>query len=138
MPQRQLANCHDCGALPGQPHNQNCDTERCSVCGGQRLQCDPDTCVNHDPLFARWSGLWPGWAELLALGIVQPNGNPDLNRMFERSYEPDGPTWNEIFFIKPHFVDEEEEPSVYDRLETVVSELHTLVDALKTPPSPIA
>jgi hypothetical protein len=96
---------NDCGALPGQPHNQNCDTERCSVCGGQRLQCDPDTCVNHDPLFARWSGLWPGWAELLALGIVQPNGNPDLNRMFERSYEPDGPTWNEIFFIKPHFVD---------------------------------
>jgi hypothetical protein len=60
------------------------------------------------------------------LGIVQPNGNPDLNRMFERSYEPDGPTWNEIFFIKPHFVDEEEEPSV------------SLVDALKTPPSPIA
>jgi hypothetical protein len=55
--------------------------------------------------------------------------------MFERSYEPDGPTWNEIFFIKPHFVDEEEETSVYDRLETVVSELHTLVDALKGPPT---
>src|ERR1035438_10795694 len=80
----ELRNCHDCGAKPGQPHYVGCDTEQCSVCGGQRLQCE---CHGHDRLFARWTGLWPGAAEAAVLGI-------DLNEFHRRGY-------NKIFFIKP-------------------------------------
>lgn len=78
-------NCHDCKARPGEPHEPGCDTERCSVCGGQRLQCD---CEGHDPLFARWTGFWPGKLEAIALGI-------SLNELAEsRELE-------RLFFVKP-------------------------------------
>lgn len=78
-----LKDCHDCGAKPGQQHRDGCDTERCSVCGGQRLQCD---CAGHDKDFSKWTGIWPGEAEAEYLGI-------DLNAFHEFGY-------NEIFFIK--------------------------------------
>jgi len=78
-----LRNCHDCGAKPGEMHQDGCDTERCSSCGGQKLQCD---CPGHDPAFARWTGLWPGSVEAFALGV-------DLNE-FSVKYK-------DIFFIKP-------------------------------------
>ena len=61
-----MKNCHDCGAKPGEIHKENCDTERCSVCGGQRLF---DDCEGHDKAFARWSGFWPGSLEAEAMGI---------------------------------------------------------------------
>jgi len=32
--------CHDCNAEPGAYHHQNCDMERCPVCGGQMLSCE--------------------------------------------------------------------------------------------------
>ena len=76
--------CHDCGALPGRPHIDGCDVERCSSCGGQRLQCQ---CPDHDSLFSRWTGIWPGVAESKELGL-------DLNSFYERGY-------SEVFFIKP-------------------------------------
>ena len=71
---KTMKNCHDCGAKPGEIHQENCDVERCSVCGNQRLQCD---CEGHDPAFSRWSGFWPGSLESDALGI-------DLNEFYLR------------------------------------------------------
>ena len=69
----ELTTCHDCGAEPGHLHSDNCDVERCSACGGQRLQCN---CKSHDKAFARWTGIWPGSAEAEFLGI-------DLNQLYE-------------------------------------------------------
>jgi hypothetical protein len=80
----ELQKCHDCRAKPGEIHQDGCDVERCSVCGGQRLLCD---CAGHDKSFARWTGLWPGYAESRLMGL-------DLNEFASRGYD-------EIFFIKP-------------------------------------
>lgn len=78
-----IRNCPDCSAKPGHCHSEGCDVQRCSVCGGQRLLC---TCEGHDPAFSRWSGMWPGTAEAIALGV-------DLNE-FALKYD-------RIFNIKP-------------------------------------
>lgn len=80
---QELVECHDCRAVPGGFHTDGCDTERCSVCAGQRLCCD---CNGHDKSFARWSGIWPGKAEAEFLGI-------DLNE-FESKFR-------KVFFRKP-------------------------------------
>ena len=80
-----LRDCHDCGAKPGNPHARGCDTERCSVCGGQRLVCG---CKGHDRAFARWTGIWPGAAESASLGI-------DLNEFHRRGL-------HRVFFVKPN------------------------------------
>lgn len=76
--------CYDCGVPPGHPHNPNCDIEMCSVCGGQKLQCD---CEGHDPLFSRWTGFWPGVLETKDIGIT-------LNDLYEYGLE-------KVLFVKP-------------------------------------
>jgi hypothetical protein len=48
--------CPDCGTAVGQPHVSECDMERCSSCGWQRILCD---CKDHDPRTSAWNGEWP-------------------------------------------------------------------------------
>jgi hypothetical protein len=79
----ELRNCHDCNAKPGEIHQDGCDVERCSVCGGQRLGCD---CKGHDKQFAHWTGIWPGKAEADYLGV-------DLNEFYSKGYY-------RFFFVK--------------------------------------
>jgi len=76
--------CPDCQVAAGQPHADNCDVERCSVCGDQRLGCN---CEGHDKQFARWTGIWPGVAEAAHLGI-------NSNELYESGLAA-------VLFIKP-------------------------------------
>src|SRR4051794_4302989 len=49
-------NCPGCGVVLGQPHDHDCDVQRCTACGGQRVRC---RCEGHDPLASAWTGAWP-------------------------------------------------------------------------------
>ena len=82
-----VTKCSDCGVNPGEIHEDECDVERCSVCGGQRLMCfGYKECEKHDKYFSRWTGIWPGDAEAKYLEL-------GLNEFNEK--------YANIFFVKP-------------------------------------
>jgi hypothetical protein len=92
----ELENCRKCEAQPGAAHTPGCFAEMCSVCGGQYVLCEHE---GHDPQFARWTGLTPGQAECIALGLVSktcepPLYLPDLNQFYRLGL-------HRLFFIKP-------------------------------------
>ncbi len=57
--------CPDCETGIGEPHEQGCDVERCTVCQIQRIQCG---CNAHSGFQAAWSGWWPGEQEAASFG----------------------------------------------------------------------
>ena len=103
-----VRNCPGCAVVPGQPHQSGCAVERCSACGSQRLACSCNG--DHDALFSRWTGFWPGELECLALGLLskwEPDPQHpvpadtlcrktsfDLNRFIEND-------WGKLLWRKP-------------------------------------
>jgi hypothetical protein len=62
-----MSDCPDCGVLPGELHNLDCDVEQCPYCGRQLACCG---CGRRPPRDDRlpWTGLWPGVAECREFG----------------------------------------------------------------------
>lgn len=48
--------CPNCGAGNCESYLNDCDIERCSVCGSQKISCD---CLDHDPQLSARTGEWP-------------------------------------------------------------------------------
>jgi hypothetical protein len=109
-PMTNLRYCPDCGARPGQVPMLNCDMERCSVCAGQRLQCQ---CPGHDRAFARWLGQSPAEVFSAAMGI-------DIDEYFAMRGD-------DIFCIKPRIQDAAKVlPGTAEEKERAWAERHEL------------
>jgi hypothetical protein len=74
------------------------------VCGGQRLCCSEE---GHDANFARWTGIWPGSAELEYLkkeGLLPQSAN--LNDIY--TTKVNGMPLYQMLFVKPSKENERE------------------------------
>ena len=77
-----MADCHDCGAKPGEAHDDGCDVARCTWTGQQRLACGAIGPLigqeAHDCGQDVWTGEWPGHAECREYGLYcyWPEGGP--------------------------------------------------------------
>jgi hypothetical protein len=65
--------------MPGQPHRDNCDSERCSACGSQRLTC---VCPDLDSQMTAWTGEWPDWLKVPTLALPKAAVKFDLGDLY--------------------------------------------------------
>lgn len=87
--------CHDCQVSPGEIHKDNCDVERCPLCGYQMITCGCDLTHVSDEDRIKWTGEWPGaaecrefdlWSKFTDQGWVpcdkrEPGATEDLNTL---------------------------------------------------------
>ena len=88
------ATCPDCGVGIGLHHHDECDVQRCSVCGNQRITCD---CNGHNPSKSVWKGLWPGSEQMIE--------HPEAGEMLDLDVEGMAVVecfWNPVPHL-PHF-----------------------------------
>lgn len=76
--------CPDCRALSRQRHLDQCDVQRCSDCGSQRITSD---CPGHDPAISSWTGELPD----RFLKLTFEEACEDLIATFTDYVESDGP-----------------------------------------------
>jgi hypothetical protein len=57
--------CPDCSVIIDEEHFDGCDVSRCTVCGGQELQCECDQETRD-----KWDGLWPGTKSALEQRLI--------------------------------------------------------------------
>jgi len=100
---RELCDCPDCGAKPGENHSAGCDTEVCPITGKQEMLCG--CCDNLDEIdLMPWDGEWPGLKECRLFNLYSrarekddtpgsywiscdaddPRGSEDLNTLYSK------------------------------------------------------
>lgn len=89
--------CPDCQAEPLRPHAVGCDVERCAACGMQRIGCDCSSDAQDRYPRLLWTGDWPGVSDCLRLGILLPDGEPDLNKLsILARWDPTAGRWEKL------------------------------------------